>query len=236
MMTGEPELTLPEHVVRLHDDEQFTFACHPGVACFTDCCRQLELALSPYDVLRLARALGCSSRQVLDRSCLIEKEENDIFPQVYLGMVDDGKASCPFVNERGCKVYEGRPAACRTYPLGRGAWQDDTGRQHCFYVLLHEHHCLGFAEPQQHDLQSWIAGQGINDYYAANDILLALLQHERIRNGYLPSARQRELYINTLYDLEGFAARTERDLSALGDHDLLQQAVQWLINDFFGQG
>ena len=33
------------------------FACHPKVPCFNECCRELDLALSPYDVLRLRRAL-----------------------------------------------------------------------------------------------------------------------------------------------------------------------------------
>ncbi len=48
---------LPEHQP-LEANEVFRFHCHPGISCFTDCCRQLELALTPYDVLRLKRRWG----------------------------------------------------------------------------------------------------------------------------------------------------------------------------------
>lgn len=34
-------------------DASLCFACHPQVPCFNECRRELDLALSPYDVLRL---------------------------------------------------------------------------------------------------------------------------------------------------------------------------------------
>ena len=36
---------------------KFSFACHPDVPCFTKCCSDLDLALTPYDVLRLKNRL-----------------------------------------------------------------------------------------------------------------------------------------------------------------------------------
>ncbi|MCA1766096.1 MAG: YkgJ family cysteine cluster protein, partial [Desulfobulbaceae bacterium] len=118
------EIGLPRNVRRLGDQETFRFSCHPGVPCFTECCRQLDLALSPYDVLRLRRGLGIPAAEFLDRYAVVEKSEEEPFPTVFLAMVDDGRAACPFVTERGCSVYQDRPGACRAYPVGRGAYLD----------------------------------------------------------------------------------------------------------------
>ena len=48
-------------------DDRLGFACHPGVPCFNACCRDLDLLLYPYDVLRLRRALGLDSPGFLSR-------------------------------------------------------------------------------------------------------------------------------------------------------------------------
>ena len=42
---SKPEL--PDQVEELQPGEPFTFLCHREIACFTQCCRQLDLALSP---------------------------------------------------------------------------------------------------------------------------------------------------------------------------------------------
>lgn len=228
----EPQLQLPEHVRRLAEGEKFTFSCHPGVPCFTECCRELELALTPHDVLRLTRELGISSKDFFDTYALVEYEEGDVFPQVYLGMVDDGRASCPFVSEKGCLVYAGRPAPCRTYPLGRGAWQDQNGGHHSFYVLLQEAHCKGFAEPVKLNVDMWLEDQGLNPYYEANDLMVPLLQHEKIRQGYRPTAKQRELYLATLYNLENYK-KNIKNSQDISDMELLRSAVNWLIQQIF---
>jgi hypothetical protein len=33
--------------------ETFRFACHKDLPCFTKCCNDLKLVLTPYDILRL---------------------------------------------------------------------------------------------------------------------------------------------------------------------------------------
>ena len=48
-----PPQPTEQQILPTATDRPFTFACHPGVPCFTECCRELDLALTPYDVLRL---------------------------------------------------------------------------------------------------------------------------------------------------------------------------------------
>ena len=86
-------MEFPDNVTRLCGMKRFSFGCHPDVACFTECCRELDLALTPYDVLCLRKELQMGSEDFIDRYVVIEQDENEIFPRLYLGMVDDGKAS-----------------------------------------------------------------------------------------------------------------------------------------------
>ena len=210
----------------------FSFHCHPGVSCFTECCRELELALSPYDVARLQGALGQGSQEFLEEYAVIEFGADDLYPKVYLAMVDDGRASCPFVTPSGCRVYEDRPAACRTYPLGRGASLDPLGQVREQFVLIREPHCQGFAEERTQTAQAWQEEQGLGDYHRGNDLLLSLLL-----NSPQGGARRRlsdgeaALYLDTLYGLDRFRLLPGVLASPVVADDLpalITLAVTWL--------
>ncbi|MEJ2058674.1 MAG: YkgJ family cysteine cluster protein, partial [Desulfofustis sp.] len=132
------------HVYRIAPGDVFSFLCHKHIGCFTHCCRELELILTPYDVLRLRYATGLSSAELHQRYIIEEFIAADVFPRFYLSMVDDGRASCVFVNDAGCSIYHDRPGACRNYPLGRGTVYDQhTGTVNEQFVLLREPHCRG---------------------------------------------------------------------------------------------
>lgn len=240
-------MQLPDNVKRLIGDEQFSFACHAGLACFTDCCRELDLALTPYDVLRLKNCLQLSAAEFLDRYVIVEKEEGR-FPGLYLTMVDDGKASCPFVTRQGCRVYDYRPGACRAYPVGRAAFQTKCSGNNEFYVLVTEPHCQGFAEPTQHSVEDWILDQKLALYNELNDEVMAILQHVKIKKGMQLSAGQVDTYIRTLYNLDDFRktacdpqtverfalSDAEQQTVAGNDTELLRFAIRWLRKELFG--
>lgn len=227
-------LQLPEHIKELSEHETFTFNCHPGVPCFNDCCRQLELALTPYDVVRLSRKLEISTKQFLEEYAVIEWEEGDFFPRVYLGMKDDGLVSCPFVEEMGCSVYDGRPGACRTYPLGRGAFKLDDGTFSAMHVVMHEPHCQGFAESDVQSVEKWSTGQEVHVYNTMNDAMITILHHPDTTRR-KPTLEQRSLYLDTLYDLDSFRGRGKVENSdRLTDEEFLLVAINWLRVQLFG--
>ncbi len=202
------QLQLPDHVKRLQDDETFTFSCHPGVDCFTDCCRQLELALTPYDILRLKQETKLDSNTFLERYVIQEQEAEDVFPRFYLTMVDDGQASCVFVSETGCTVYPGRPGACRTYPMGRAAMQKNNTIEE-FFVLLKEPHCHGFLQKEEQTTKRYSDGQGLEEYNHFNDKVAFLLQHEHIRQGMTLTKEQTKLFTLALYNLDSFRKKLD---------------------------
>jgi Fe-S-cluster containining protein len=149
--------------VRLTFDSRFEFKCHPGVSCFTECCRGINIILTPYDVIRLKTRLDLPSDRFLalyTEPHLLEKTD---LPVVTLKQLDDDKSSCPFVREKGCILYEDRPTACRYYPLGTASLQhkegaDDQG----FFFFVHEPHCKGFEEDCQWSVAKWREDQGVD--------------------------------------------------------------------------
>ena len=224
------------------------FACHPGVPCFNECCRALDLALLPYDVLRLKKALGISSGEFMKNYVLVSREAGQVFPLCRLTMVDDGRASCVFVRPEGCSVYRDRPAACRAYPVGRGAaLQEGTVREQ--FVLVREAHCQGFAQACSQTVVAYLESQELAGYNRYNDALLRLHQHPKVQDGsFLPDEQQLHRYLLALYDLDRFRQLLQRGVlsfafplkreqqSALEDNDeeLLLLAICWLERDFFG--
>ena len=236
---------LPEYVNQLSPTEAFDFACHSKVQCFTDCCRMLELALTPYDALRLRLATHLHSEEILDKYIIVEQDADEPFPRFYLTMVDDGRASCVFVSANGCTIYPHRPGACRSYPLGRGAARTDSNTIEEHFVLMREKHCHGFKEPDSQNALQYLEAQGMNNYNRFNDCVAQILQHQSIRQGFIPSSKQIEFFTLALYNIDTF-----RDLFTTGkldststdkgqiidfenDEQLLQFSISWLQQQLF---
>ena len=193
-----------QNVTRICGSKRFSFRCHPKLPCFTECCRELELALTPYDVLCLRQKLQLSSTAFFERYAVVEQDEAGGFPRVYLGMVDDGRASCPFLSPEGCTVYDARPGACRAYPVGRGATLDRNGDVHEMHVLVREEHCQGFAESESHNVAEWFESQGLTAYNRINDEMLSFLLHERFRKDFEISQEQLNFFMLMLYKIDEF--------------------------------
>jgi Fe-S-cluster containining protein len=240
---------LPDNFQPVQSEEKFSFSCHPGVDCFTECCRELDLALTPYDVLRLKNRLQMHSGAFLEKYVIIAWEEGQIFPTCYLTMVDDGRASCVFVEKTGCTVYSDRPSACRAYPVGRGARRGENGTREELFVLIREPHCRGFKEAATQTPPQYFADQKLEAYNQANDAILPLLQHERIRQGFRPDKAQLHQFILALYNLDMFRQEMadgrismNRPLNAMelqalsgDDEQLLLLGVRWLLQEFFNE-
>lgn len=149
--------------VRLTIKSKFKFKCHPGVSCFTECCRGTNIILTPYDIIRLKKRLDLPSDQFLALYTEPQLLEKTDLPVVTLKHLDDGKDSCPFVRDDGCILYEDRPTACRYYPLGVASLQhkegaDDEG----FFFFINEPHCKGFEEECQWTVADWREDQGVD--------------------------------------------------------------------------
>ena len=185
-------------------DGKFRFACHPGVPCFTNCCADLNLALTPYDLLRLKTALEIPSGQFLERYGADDIGHNSGLPVVILKMGDDPKRKCPFLSAAGCSVYADRPGACRLYPVGRAArYLGPTLQEE--YFLVKESHCLGFGEVREWTVQEWLADQGLEGYNEMNALWMGINREVASGQSLSPLTGDKlKMYFMACYNLDQF--------------------------------
>ncbi len=159
----------PSHMVPLGNAE-FQFDCHPGVECFTRCCRNVDLILYPYDIIRLKNNLCIDSRKFLQLYTQLQVGENPFFPTVKLKLNEDEEKACPFLCPDGCRVYKDRPSACRTYPLERAIDRTDANKiPQEYYFLTNHAYCLGHMEEKKMGVKAWIRSQRVSEYNVFND-------------------------------------------------------------------
>lgn len=151
--------------------ETFRFDCHPGVDCFTVCCKDADMYLYPYDIIRMKRSLGIPSDEFLDKYTFSAVRDNPYFPSVMLKMAEHPEKPCPFLLQDGCSIYEDRPSSCRTYPLERAVARGATqGRREDLHFLKHAPHCLGHQEEREWTVEEWIADQQVKPYNEMNEL------------------------------------------------------------------
>ena len=234
---------MDDRLTALGLDEAFRFACGPEVACFNDCCRDLNQALTPYDTLRLKRGLGVPSGRFLAQFTRRHTGPGSGLPVVTLAPADPQTLACPFVSAAGCRVYPDRPASCRTYPLVRSVRRSrQTGAAVASYYILTEPHCRGFAGNRTQTARQWTADQGIGDYDTENDRMLEVISLKNsLRRGPLSPSSAERVY-TALYDLDEFRRRlfddgaaaesgVGKDLLEAARHDesaLLRVGLEWV--------
>jgi Fe-S-cluster containining protein len=188
--------------------EGFRFACHQGVRCFTDCCRDLHLVLTPYDVLRVRNALAMDSTTFLEGYTVQEMDPTWKVPVVRLKMEENALRSCPFVTQEGCRIYADRPGACRAYPLGRAARQSPSRSRASSveeeYFLVREPHCFGFEEGVEWTPEAWMEDQGLVVYNQMNDLWMAFLSRYKPGSRQDLSPPQWKMFFMACYSLDRF--------------------------------
>ncbi len=156
-----PSNILPE---KLTLDSPLQFECHPGVSCFTACCHNIKIILTPYDILVLREKLGIPAHEFITGYTEPTYLEKTDMPGVQLKLVGD-KNACPFVTPEGCTVYEDRPTACRYYPIGMADFHEggtNDAEEDKFFFIVKEPHCKGHEEPKKWKIVDWRADQGVD--------------------------------------------------------------------------
>ena len=133
---------------RLSLDDTLDFHCGKGVECFTSCCRDVSIVLTPYDVLRMKKALHLDSTEFLEKYTILGCTKDQKLPVVLLKM-NAGDKRCPVVADEGCSVYAHRPWACRMYPLGLAEPKGPHPTERGFYFVIHEGLCHGHGNGSQ---------------------------------------------------------------------------------------
>lgn len=194
--------------VQLSLDSRFKFRCHKGIECFTKCCNNIDIMLTPYDILRLKNRLGISSEEFLTGHAYIEIDEKTSHPFVFLKMNEDAEKKCPFVTSEGCSIYSDRPANCRYYPVGQASLKKMDQETNApvteeFYFFVKEPHCLGFNEDAEWTIKSWRDDQGVDVYDDINRGWKDILFRRNLPGHSLNDKKQKAFYM-ACYDIDRF--------------------------------
>ena len=160
---------------QLFDNDTFKFQCHKGLSCFTQCCRNTDMYLYPYDIIRLKNRLRISSDELLKQKTISSFRDNPYFPSIMLRMSENKDNACPFLSSNGCEVYEDRPFSCRAYPLERAVARNEyeNNKLACYFIAIHPY-CLGHEEPRECTTEQWVENQNIHVYNQMNDLWIEI--------------------------------------------------------------
>ena len=199
-------------------DASFTFECHPGVPCFTFCCKNVNLTLYPYDIIRLKNSLQIDSEAFVRENIFLEKGDNPYFPTVKLKLNESAKKECPYLSDNGCSVYSDRPSACRTYPLERGVIGSPDGSIEEVYFLTDHNYCMGHREEKTINVTAWIRSQRLIEYNAMNSLWaeMDILFRQNPWKGEGSGGEKQQLAFMVCYNIDGFRRFCEQ-------HKLLKQ-------------
>ncbi|MBL0699655.1 MAG: YkgJ family cysteine cluster protein [Desulfosarcina sp.] len=227
----------------------FNFSCNDDLACFNQCCRDLNQFLTPYDILRIKKNLDMPSDIFLGKYTTEHYGPETGLPVISLKADSDDGLKCPFVTSTGCRIYKDRPSSCRMYPLARGlARSRETGILTEHYMILKEDHCKGFRNGQTRTVEQWIADQGIAVYNRMNDMLLEIIS---MKNRLMPGPldiKSRLTFHTACYNLDIFRKHifengimdhldlNPETLESVKSDDtmLLELGLQWIKYNLFG--
>lgn len=226
---------------RMDPDHVLKFNCYPGVSCFTQCCQDVTIVLTPYDVLRLKKGIGIPSDEFIDRYTIIIPKEKRLIPLVILKMNKEDKR-CPFVSSEGCGVYDDRPWSCRMYPL-------DMADDGTFHLITDSSRCGGLNESDEWRIGDWLVDQGVVLYDQMNTLLSQVTTPLQAQELDIDNPDILKMVFMALYNLDKFREfilkssfldrfdiePTQIEKIKRSDEELLKFGFDWIKFGLFGQ-
>jgi len=179
----------------LDEDSEFKFHCHDGLDCFKKCCRDINIFLTPYDVLRMKNFLGISSGEFLEKYTLTVPVHR--FSVVQIKMSEEDNLKCPFITPKGCRVYQERSWSCRIAPvdmLGGGKYS----------FVFESSHCHGLNETKAQTIKEWVCDQGLEIYEEMEQGFNEITEHIKLTGDPETDEKISKLYFMACYDLDTF--------------------------------
>ncbi len=235
----------------LSNDDEFQFDCHSGISCFNTCCRNIDITILPYDILRLKNRLKMSSSQWVNSYTVPFAMDQHELPGLKLA-THEGSKACVFLSEEGCQVYEDRPTSCRYYALGSmGIRREGKAFVEDVYFKVKEDHCMGHNEPKTQTVGEYRKAQGVEKYDEMNREWRDIILKKRSSGPTVgaPSARSLQLFDMCSYDIDSFEKfvksdsfkklfkldQATRDEIENDQEALLQFAARFLKQVLFGE-
>ncbi|MDX9766243.1 MAG: YkgJ family cysteine cluster protein [Ectothiorhodospiraceae bacterium] len=250
----QPDVQIPGSPVvpkMVDGNHRIQFSCHKGISCWNACCANIDISLTPYDVLRLKKRLGISAAEFLKDYTVPYELEKDGIAGVKFRPVDEGTA-CRFMRPEGCSVYEDRPTACRYYPVALLSMRkQDEYVDRDAYAIVNEAHCKGHEEARTLTIDEYRREQGVDEYDELAHGWRQLILKKKSSGPAIgkPSLKSRQLFFMACYDLDTFRAfvssegfgklftlsEEEKTMIMDDDVELLLFAFRFLKQVLFGE-
>lgn len=197
----------------LSSDDEFQFDFHPGISCFNACCKNIDITILPYDILRLKNRQNLSSSQWENSYTVRFSMNQHPLPRLKLATHKGTRASV-FLGEKGCQVYQDRPAACRYYaPGSMGIRRKGTAYVEQIFFKVKEDHCKGDAEPKKLPVRDYRQSQGAEKYDEMNRECQVIILKKRSSGPTVgaPSEHSLTLFDMFNYDIDSFEKFSHSD-------------------------
>jgi hypothetical protein len=208
---SQPEVAIPGSPVvpKMVDGQHvIQFSCHKGIGCWNACCSNIDISLTPYDIIRLKKRLEISSTEFLKDYTVPYELEKDGIAGVKFRPVENGTA-CRFMTQDGCSVYEDRPTACRYYPVALLSMRkQDEYTDTQSYALVKEDHCKGHDVARSLSIGEYRKEQGVEEYDELARGWRQLVLKKKSAGPAIgaPSLKSRQLFFIACYDVDTFRA------------------------------
>ena len=235
----------------------FSFACHPGVSCFNKCCHEIDVILTPVDILKMKTALNIRSDEFLKKYTTLQTLKDTGIPLVKLLMRENSNGACIFLDgSKGCSIYQNRPQVCRSYPLGLGTLDprheklQTEGQSPEARFMIQEDMCKGHLEPKTWTLKKWMEDQGTIAMEKGNKPWMEIVAKLKAMKINDKQNHEISLFIMASYDLDtfrqfvfesSFLERFEVDINTIKSihseqESLLKFGMDWLLFALFNEG
>lgn len=198
--------TILKDYPRMGENDSFSFECGSHLECFNRCCADVNIFLTPYDVLRMRKAIGLGSTEFLAKYTLVPFDKTQNLPTPLMLMKETESKECQFVDPvKGCTIYENRPWPCRMYPLGAASPGETEGADvKPFYFVMREDVCKGHGKPRIWTVAEWKADQKTAEYAEFGELFKEVALHPAFAKGRTISPQQIDMYWISLFDLDKF--------------------------------
>ncbi|MCR4297435.1 MAG: YkgJ family cysteine cluster protein [Gallionella sp.] len=187
-------------------NKNIQFQCRKGITCWNACCSNIDISLTPYDIVRLKQHLDISSTEFLHKYTVPYELEPNGIAGVKLRPIENGSA-CQFMTAEGCSVYADRPTACRYYPIALLSMRkQDEYTDTASYALVKEDHCLGHQEPRSLTIDEYRKEQGVEEYDELARGWRQLILKKKSSGPSIgkPTKRSLQLFFMVCYDTDRF--------------------------------
>jgi len=197
----------PVQPQQLELTSKIKFRCYPGISCFNACCRQADITLAPYDIIRLKNRLGLTSAEFLKKHTVPFELDASGIPGVKMRTTDNDPVCLFMDEEKGCTVYEDRPSACRYYPVALlSSRKSDEYHDEQHYALVRESHCMGHQEDREISVAEYRTEQKVEEYDEMNRDYYRLILKKKSTGPAVgkPSPTSFQFFFMVCYDMDRF--------------------------------